>query len=94
MTGKLWAIQAKAYSPHVRITKKDVDTFLSESSRKAFSFRLLIATTDLLSSNADRTLKGQEKPAEAKLLTDLEKSELSWPESPDKLLPSLYDRIG
>ena len=44
--GDLWAVQAKAYSADYSITKPDVDTFLSESSREEFSFRLLIATTN------------------------------------------------
>ncbi len=46
--GKLWAVQCKAYDPDRAVTKKDVDKFLSESSRKWFSYRLLIATTDRL----------------------------------------------
>jgi len=33
--GRLWAIQAKAYDPAYRITKRDVDTFLAESGRSA-----------------------------------------------------------
>jgi predicted helicase len=42
--GRLWAVQAKAYDPAYSVTKKDVDKFLSESSRaraKAkFDYRL------------------------------------------------------
>ena len=44
--GQLWAIQAKAYDAATWITKRDVDTFLAESGRSEFSFRLLIATTN------------------------------------------------
>jgi predicted helicase len=39
-----------------------VDTFLSESSRSQFAYRLLIATTDGIGDNAYRTLVDQEKP--------------------------------
>lgn len=39
--GRLWAIQAKAYDLAYSITKADVDTFLSESARSVFAFRLL-----------------------------------------------------
>jgi Restriction endonuclease len=46
--GHLWAIQAKAYDEATWITKRDVDTFLAESGRSVFSFRLLIATTNLI----------------------------------------------
>ncbi|MDQ1203197.1 restriction endonuclease [Rhodococcus sp. SORGH_AS_0303] len=46
--GKAWAVQVKAYSPDHAVTKRDVDKVLSESSRKWFDYRLLIATTDRL----------------------------------------------
>ncbi len=54
--GDLWAIQAKAYDPSYAIKKADVDSFLAESSRPQFSYRLLIATTDHLGPTARRTL--------------------------------------
>jgi predicted helicase len=61
--GRLWAIQAKAYNSAYSITKADVDSFLSESGRPQFAFRLLIATTNRIGKTAERTLRGQEKPA-------------------------------
>lgn len=61
--GDLWAIQAKAYDPAHRITKADADTFLSESARAEFAFRLLIATTKRVGKTARRTIEDQEKPA-------------------------------
>ena len=39
--GTLWAIQAKAYGPDNAVTKKDMDSFLSESARAEFHHRLL-----------------------------------------------------
>ena len=68
--GHLWAIQAKAYDPAYRITKHDVDTFLAESGRPEFSFRLLIATTNLIGHTAKRTIEAQEKQASVVLLAD------------------------
>lgn len=59
--GSLWAIQAKAYDPRYSIKKSDVDTFLSESARAQFSFRLLVATTNEIGATAKRTLEAQEK---------------------------------
>jgi predicted helicase len=59
--GQLWAVQSKAYDPARAVTKKDVDKFLSESSRKWFQYRLLIATTDRLHPIAQRTIDDQEK---------------------------------
>ena len=92
-TGELWAIQCKAYSPNYRITKADVDTFLSESSRTAISHRLLVATTDLIGSTALRTIKAQEKPVHQILRNDLRSADVFWPHHIDKLsaIPKLPD---
>ena len=83
--GKIWAIQAKAYSPGYSITKRDIDRFLSESSRKVISYRLLIATAAELGHNALEAIEGQEKKVGYLLLSDLKKRRLKWPSSPDKL---------
>lgn len=85
--GRLWAIQAKAYDPAYSVTKADVDTFLSESARPEFGFRLLIATTDRIGKTAERTLKAQEKPASRLLLGDLRAAQVLWPQSPWDLRP-------
>ena len=79
---KLWAIQAKAYHEATWITKRDADTFLAESGRPQFSFRLLIATTDRIGHNAKRTLDAQEKHASFLGLSGLEAAEVNWPGSP------------
>ena len=50
--GTLWAIQAKAYASDNAVTKRDVDSFLSESARAEFRHRLLIATTSSVSQAA------------------------------------------
>ncbi len=75
--GKLWAIQAKAYDHAYPITKDDVDSFLSESSRQEISFRLLIATTNNIGHNARDVINNQEKPVATCLLDALEASELN-----------------
>ncbi len=50
--GKLWAIQAKATSPARTILKRELDSFLSESNRPDFDYRLIIATTNDIGRNA------------------------------------------
>src|ERR1700683_2362683 len=60
---RLWAVQAKAYDPAYSVTKADVDTFLSESSRPEFSYRLLIATTNRVGQTAPPPLPAQDKQA-------------------------------
>jgi len=54
--GRLWAIQAECYDPGHTVSKRDLGTLLSESSRPQFAFRLLIATADHLSEDARRTI--------------------------------------
>jgi superfamily II DNA or RNA helicase len=76
--GKIWAIQAKAYDSQYYVTKEDIDSFLSESSRQEISFRLLIATTNNIGPNAREVIKGQEKPVSLLLLDKLEESVLDW----------------
>ncbi len=88
LDGELWAIQAKAYDPAYSITKSDVDTFLSESSRPQFAYRLLIATTDGIGANAYRTLVDQEKPVGLALRSHLDAAEVEWPLDFDNLLPA------
>jgi predicted helicase len=85
--GKLWAIQAKAYEPTTSITKQDVDSFLSESARDVFGFRLLLATTDQIGQNARQVFGGQAIPASLRLLSDLAAEPLDWPDSFDDLRP-------
>ena len=73
--GTLWAIQAKAYAPDNAVTKKDMDSFLSESARAEFDHRLLIATTRHVSAAAIRASKAAEKPVSTLLRHDLDRRE-------------------
>jgi predicted helicase len=65
-----------------------VDSFLSESSRPEFAFRLLIATTDRIGKTAERTLQAQAIPAGRLLLGDLQTAQVSWPRSLSDLRPA------
>lgn len=85
--GGLWAIQAKQYDPAYAIKKADVDSFLAESARTEFAYRLLIATTDHLGPTARRTLDHQEKPVGTILRSDLKALGIGWPHSVDRLTP-------
>jgi superfamily II DNA or RNA helicase len=85
--GKLWAIQAKAYDPAYRVTKRDVNKFLAESGREAFSYRMLIATTNLIDRIGERTIQDQEKRVSFFRLNDLQAANVDWPASPVALRP-------
>jgi superfamily II DNA or RNA helicase len=83
--GTLWAIQSKAYDPAYSVTKEGMNSFLSESNRPQFSYRLLIATTDKLGPTATNTMKGQAIPVGHLGRTDLDAVEIDWPASPSDL---------
>lgn len=78
-TGELWAIQAKADHPDRAIPKREIDSFLSESNRSQFAYRLLMATTDDIGATARRTLHGQEKMVGLVLRGHFLMEEVQWP---------------
>lgn len=86
--GELWAVQAKAYDEAYSVRKSDIDTFLSESARPVFAYRLLIATTDRVGTRAAATLDGQAIPVGLVLRAHLESHPVAWPTSIDVLTPS------
>jgi superfamily II DNA or RNA helicase len=79
--GDLCAVQAKCYNSEYSVSKKDMDSFLSESNRKEISSRLLLATTDSIGSNAKKVCKNQEKPVTFFLLSDFQRCNLSYPDN-------------
>ena len=78
-TGELWAIQAKAVHRDRAIPKREIDSFLSESNRPQFAYRLLMSTTDDIGATARRTLHGQEKTVGLVLRGDFLTEEVKWP---------------
>lgn len=87
-TGNLWAIQAKAYNPTYRVTKRDVNKFLAESGREVFTYRMLIATTNLIDRIGERTIQDQEKRVSFFRLNDLQDADVDWPASPTAMSPT------
>ncbi|CAM3665564.1 DEAD/DEAH box helicase [Polynucleobacter antarcticus] len=83
--GETWAVQSKCYSPQYDITKKDVDTFLSESNRQGIDKRLLIATTDRIGANAKQVCDAQDKKVTRYLLSHFEDSAIEYPSSMSEL---------
>jgi len=83
--GETWAVQAKCYDTKYSITKKDVDTFLSESNRQGIDKRLLIASTDQVGKNAREVCKAQEKPVTLYLHADFDKAAVNYPSDMSQL---------
>jgi predicted helicase len=77
--GEMWAVQTKCYDQKYPITKKDIDTFLSESNRAVIHKRLLMASTDHIGANAIRTCNEQEKPVVRYMLKDFEDAAVEYP---------------
>lgn len=76
--GTLWAIQCKAYDPESSLKKSDIDSFLSASSQKQFSNRLLMTTTKSIGENARNTISDQEKPVQIVDWIRLNESTVDW----------------
>jgi len=85
--GKIWAVQAKCYKPNYDVTKKDIDSFLSESSNEKIDVRLLIATTDKIGPNAVSVVHRANslRSVNQLLLTELLEKQIDWPTSLDDL---------
>lgn len=77
--GRIVAIQAKNYAATYYLKKADVDSFLSESSRDEIDERLLVATTELLGTNAREVIQAQSKPVSLCLLDRLQSAAVTWP---------------
>jgi superfamily II DNA or RNA helicase len=87
--GDIVAVQVKNYSQAHTITKRDLDTFLSESNRAGVSARLLIASTDKLAHAAREVMAEQEKPVSTCLLSRMRASSVQWPASIVALAPAV-----
>jgi superfamily II DNA or RNA helicase len=81
VNGELWAVQAKCYSESSSVTKRDIDSFLSESTNPKIGRRLLIATTDSIAPNAYKVIERQNQliGTYVVLLNDLLRSNIIWP---------------
>jgi predicted helicase len=81
-----WAIQCKFYSNTNKISKEDIDTFLSASSRSfgdenkkiIFVRRILFTTTDNFTKNAYNTISFQNIPVTIIGLNELINSPFDW----------------
>ncbi|HDS1124381.1 TPA: DEAD/DEAH box helicase [Stenotrophomonas maltophilia] len=90
-TGEIHAIQCKFYAPDYKLQKKDIDSFFTASGRKPFARRIIVATTDHWSDNAENALVDQQPPVSKITLHDLEASQIDWsrfqPSAPVVLKP-------
>ena len=78
--GETWAVQAKCYDKKYAVTKGDMDSFLSESSRPEIDRRLLMASTDNIGTRIKKLCLAQEKPVTLFKHSDFTKSQIEYPE--------------
>jgi len=74
------AIQCKFYNENYTIQKSDIDSFFTASGKNYFSHRILVATTNKFSKNAEESLENQSIPVQKIDLYELENSVIDWNE--------------
>ena len=57
--GEIWAIQCKFYCSEYTLQKRDIDSFFTASGKRPFTHRLIVTTTCLWSSHAEKALQNQ-----------------------------------
>ncbi|MDE0014218.1 MAG: DEAD/DEAH box helicase family protein [Candidatus Poribacteria bacterium] len=78
--GGYCAIQCKCYAENTRISKKDLDTFISASAREPFTARIFVDTARDWSANVYRTLDGLQPPCQRISAADLASRPVEWPD--------------
>ena len=73
--------------PSIRSRKPISDSFLSESARPQFAYRLIIATTNEIGGDGKADDRGARRPSRAPMLADLEAAPVDWPLSVEDLRP-------
>ena len=73
------AIQCKFYAPDHKVSKADIDTFLSASGKEPFARRILVDTSGTdWGKNAQDAIEGQQIPVSRITLADLRDSDIDW----------------
>ena len=78
--GTFCAIQCKCYAPTTHISKRDIDSFIAESSRAHFTARILVDTGGSWGENAKAAIRGIEPACKIIRFRDLEQSPINWPD--------------
>ncbi len=76
--GQLTAIQCKCYAPTTTLTKEEIDSFVALSGQRQWARRIVVATTDLWSTNAEKSLEGHAIPVERMGVDDLDAMTVDW----------------
>lgn len=76
--GGFCAIQCKLYDADRKVSKSEIDSFLSAASKTYFKSRIIVSTTNEWSQNALDTLENQDPPVTKIDLATLASSVIDW----------------
>ena len=76
--GGFCAIQCKLYDAERKVSKAEIDSFLSAASKTYFKSRIIVSTTNEWSQNALDTLENQDPPVTKIDLATLANSAIDW----------------
>ena len=91
-TNEYHAIQCKLYAQDYRVRKSDIDSFFTASGKRPFTHRLIVASTNDWSVNADDALSDQQPPVTKIDLQTLEESQIDWSQYEPQQEPELHAR--
>ncbi|MDE0323505.1 MAG: DEAD/DEAH box helicase family protein [Candidatus Poribacteria bacterium] len=87
--GGYCAIQCKCYAEDKRISKTDLDSFISESNREPYTARMFVDTGKSWSANLLKAIDGLQPPCQRISAADLASRPVQWPnlsrETPEQL---------
>ena len=82
--GGFYAIQCKLYDADRKVSKAEIDSFLSAASKTYFKSRIIVSTTYEWSQNALDTLENQDPPVTKIDLATLANSVIDWSKFAEK----------
>ncbi|WP_323052951.1 DEAD/DEAH box helicase [Acinetobacter terrestris] len=82
--GGFCAIQCKLYDAARKVSKSEIDSFLSAASKTYFKSRIIVSTTNEWSQNALDTLENQDPPVTKIDLATLANSVIDWSKFAEK----------
>ena len=82
--GGFCAIQCKLYDADRKVSKAEIDSFLSAASKTYFKSRIIVSTTNEWSQNALDTLENQDPPVTKIDLATLANSVIDWSKFAEK----------
>lgn len=82
--GEFHAIQCKLYDADSKVSKSEIDSFISAASKTYFKRRIIVSTTHAWSENALTTLENQDPPVTKIDLETLAQSAIDWSQFAEK----------